>query len=189
MGIWNPLFDADESQIRQNEESGNQRIESQSREKHQSVPWGLERRNFSHREMQQRQFCLRHQVMKAEIDQNIRLKLHVQVLFDWKNIVARKLDFALEILATALCIELDFMRLCKSGFVFVFMPNAMQARFRRLAEVSRKAMLRRAIVVFYVPTYGNEQHHESHQKRAELKQAFFHGRKNTENLYFRTNKF
>ncbi len=71
------------------------------------------------------------------------------------------------------------MRLRKISVVFVLMPNAMQARFSRLAEVPRKAMLRRAIVVFYVPTYGNEQHHESYQKRAELKQAFFHGRKNT----------
>ena len=105
--------------------------------------------------------------------------MDMNVFFWRKNVVVSKLDFALEVLAAALCIELDFMRLREMGFVFVLMVVAMQARLRRLAEAPRQVMLCRAVVEFHVPTHGDEKHHKGQQHSADLQQSFFHGRKGT----------
>ena len=68
------------------------------------------------------------------MDENKRLEMDVKVFFGRKNEIVGKLDFALEVLAAALCIELCFMRLREMGLMVVLMVVAMQARLCRLAE-------------------------------------------------------
>ena len=113
------------------------------------------------------------------MDEGKRLEMDVKVFFGRKNEVVGELDFALEVLAAAFRIELDFMRLREMSLVFVLMLKAMQARLRRLAEAPRQVMLCRAIMELHVPTYRDEKHRKGHQKGTDLKQSFFHGRKGT----------
>lgn len=81
------------------------------------------------------------------------LEMDVKVFFERKNEVVGELDFALEILAAAFCIELDFMWLREMSLVFVLMLKAMQARLRRLAKAPRQVMLCRTIMELHVPTH------------------------------------
>ena len=84
-----------------------------------------------------------------------------------KNVFVGELDFALEVLAAALGIELGFMLLREMGFVVVLMVVAMQARFRRLAKAARKVVVFSTIVELHVPPDRNEQHREGQQKRTD----------------------
>lgn len=72
-------------------------------------------------------FCLRHQVLKVEMGEDKRLEMDVNVFFGRKNEVVGELDFAVEVLTAALCIELDFMRLRMVSLVFVLMSKTMRA--------------------------------------------------------------
>ena len=87
------------------------------------------------------------------MDENKRLEIDVKVFFGRKNEIVGKLDFALEVLAAALCIELCFMRLREMGLMVVLMVVAMQARLCRLAETPRKTMVCCAIMELHVPTH------------------------------------
>ena len=51
--------------------------------------------------------------------------MDVKMFFWRKNVVISELDFALEILTTALCIELNFMLLHKMGFMVMLMFKTM----------------------------------------------------------------
>ena len=96
------------------------------------------------------------------MDEGKRLEMDVKVFFGRKNEVVGELDFALEVLAAAFRIELDFMRLREMSLVFVLMLKAMQARLRRLAEAARQMVFRRAVVELHVPAHRNEKHHKGH---------------------------
>ena len=94
--------------------------------------------------------------------------MDVKMFFWRKNVVISELDFALEILTTALCIELNFMLLHKMDFMIMLMFKAMQACLRRFAETPCQMVVFGAIVELHVPTHRNEEHQEGHHKGADM---------------------
>ena len=103
------------------------------------------------------------------------------MFFKRKNKVVGELDFAVEIVAAAFGAELECIVLPKMCFGFrmlKFMVEAMHTMVCHCTKTARQLMVFGAVMEFHIPAYRDEQHHECHQKRADVQQSFFHGCKN-----------
>ena len=109
---------------------------------------------FSSREMMEHHLCLRQQLLKVEMGKGKRLNMDVKVFLGRKNEVVSKLDFALEVLATAFGVELKPVLMYEMGFVLMLMLQAMRASLRwHNTKTARQVMVFGAIVELHVPTH------------------------------------
>ena len=118
-------------------------------------------KDFSSRAIMENLLCLWHPFLKVEMAEDKRLKMNIQVLVRRKNIVVGKPDQAVEVLATALAVELKTVLRNEMTIMFVVMlvVMAMQAQTRRINETAGHSMVLGAIVELHVPTHGDEKHH------------------------------
>ena len=137
--------------------SENQRIQPQGGEKHQQLPCGAEMKDFSSRAIMENLLCLWHPFLKVEMAEDKRLKMNIQVLVRRKNIVVGKPDQAVEVLATALAVELKSV--LRNEMTIMLVVMAMHAQTRRINETAGHSMVLGAIVELHVPTHGDEKHH------------------------------
>ena len=108
------------------------------------------------------------------------LQIDNQVFVNRKNIVVGELDLAIEIVAAAFGIELDPIKLPKVHFGFfmlLLMVKAMHTMVCHCTKAARQQVVFGTVMELHVPTHRDEQHHECHQKGADVQQPFFHGAK------------
>ena len=159
--------------------SENQRIKLQRRKEHNPLPPGKELERFPRGMVAENHAGLGAQFSQVEVGQKEGLQADNQVFVGRKNVVIGELDLAVEVLAAALGAELDnIVRQVFFRFLVpMMMPHTMHAFRGCITETARKVMVFSTIVELHIPPDRNEQHRESHQKGADLQQAFFHAAK------------
>jgi hypothetical protein len=86
-----------------------------------------------------------------------------QVLVRGKNEIVGELDFAIEVLATALGVELDDIMWQNYFLVPVMMPHAMYAFSGGIAKTACQVVVFSTVMELQIPADRDEQHHEGHQ--------------------------